>query len=806
MRRIRIKAFVTVFCLGVLIMALTKSFKPLPPLGNFLSPFTGYLQSNSNKLESNELNLGKLKEPVTVFIDERSVPHVFAKNDDDLFFIQGYFHARDRLWQMDFLSRVASGRLSEIVAGKKILLKDRLTRRKGLLSSAERSMEFIRDSSPETMRHFESYSNGVNAYLKELKNKKVPVEFKLLNYFPEEWTPLKTVLIQRFMAEMLSGYDEDAERTNFLNQEGWTEYQRIFRDKLLSESTMIDSLPMKKESIILGKSELPAKGFPQKKYVFVKDQFQPDPGYGSNTWAISGSKSVTGFPVLANDPHLSLTLPSIWYEIQLSSGKSNTYGVSIPGIPYIISGFNENIAWGITSGQTDVKDWYVTKFKNNNSEYLLNNKWEKTEKKEEIFYTVSGNKIIDTVLKTKIGPIVYDDKFNPDSGSFINMALRWQVNSPSNDLNTFYLLNNAVTYEDYRNAIKNFCCPNLNFSFASKTDIAISHQGKIPSRKRDEGEFVIDSEKSCSLTFETISPEALPHQKNPVKGFVFSANQMPVDSNFSYRMYGYYNVYRNRIISRYLEEKDKFSTSDMMNLQLNNYDLFASEALPLMLKNMNIESLSGEEKEIIDSLIVWNFSSDKSSVASFLFQIWWEAFYNETWDEFGKRKSPALLPSIGNTINILRNDPADKYFDIVATKQRETSNELLVKSLKTCVSRYKELKQNNEKLTLGTMRGTFFNHLASIPAFSSEKIACGGSKNAVNATTANWGPGWRMIVEFTKDRPIGWGIKPGGQSGNPGNDSYQDGIDDWANGKYYRLEFLKEEQVKSMKGKILIIK
>lgn len=786
--------------LFILVIGLNIRFINVPPLGKTLSPFCGFMQNSYESIPEGETTLEGAENPIKIVFDNRLVPHIFAQTENDLYFAQGYVHAKDRLWQMDFMARAAAGTLSE-VAGNKTIDKDRAIRRKGLLLAAEKSLEFISSKFPETVAHLNAYANGVNAYLSKLSSKNFPIEYKLMDYAPEKWTPLKTILIQKYMADMLSGFDSDAEKTNALKFFGKEEFDFLYETNLTKLAPMIDSFPSHKTV----DHEIASVYLNYTKNIFHKDLYQPAPGYGSNTWAVSKEKSATGFPIFANDPHLALTLPSIWYEIQMISPNGNCYGVSIPGAPYIIIGFNENIAWGITNGETDVKDWYALKFRDHDNEYYYAGKWRKTVKRIERFSVAGYKDYIDTVLTTEVGPIVYDQRFNPEAEASINMAMQWKGNEPSNDFNTFYLLNKSRNYDDYRKALSYFKCPNLNFSFASKNDIAISHQGSILSRKANEGDLVIDGGLSDGKTRKDISMNNLPHEKNPEKHFIFSANQNPVGENYPYNLYGYYGVYRNRTIYNSLSSSPKLSVSDMKRLQNSNYDLFASEALPIMLKKIDRTKLSSLEKNFIDTLTSWDYNDNKDLIAPLYFQAWWDKFNEETWDEITSQTNPVLMPKNYITLKLLNLYPTSKYFDLQKSPEIETAEDLLLHALKFQCKEIDAYEQENGKLSWGLIKGTSFNHLAQIGAFSSDFVNCGGSQYTVNASSADWGAGWRMVVQFGNGKPVAWGINPGGQSGNPGSSYYADGIEDWSNGNYYELLFMKDAESLNNNMKTFII-
>jgi penicillin amidase len=280
------------------------------------------------------------------------------------YFIQGYLHARFRLFQIDLQTKAAAGRASEI-AGKKAIGYDKEQRRLGMVFAAENAMKEI-EKDPASKALFDAYTNGVNAYISTLKESELPIEYKLLNIKPEKWSNLRTALLLKMMAKNLSsGTENDLTNTNaksiFMPDELRLLYPQV-PDSLMPivpKGTLFDQpgiVPVKPalaDSLYLNNKEV----------VTAKENAKPDINNGSNNWVLAGSKTQSGSPILCNDPHLDLSLPSIWYEIQLVTPSSNVYGVSLPGSPFVIIGFNDSIAWGVTNAQRDVKDYYEIKLK-----------------------------------------------------------------------------------------------------------------------------------------------------------------------------------------------------------------------------------------------------------------------------------------------------------------------------------------------------------------------------------------------------------------------------------------------------------
>jgi len=339
----------------------------IPPLGKLLNPFTGFWQNGQPKTEKETVILEHqaLTDKVKIIFDNRRVPHIFAENTEDAIFTQGYLLAQNRLWQMDISTRSTSGRLCEIM-GSKTLKRDQLQRRRGMVFAAKNAVENWK-TTPE-YRFVEAYTNGVNAFIEQMKPTDYPIEFKILNYKPEPWTPLKTALFNKAMAETLSRGNQDIEMTNVREILGDSITNDLYPQHFPNESPIIPN-----EVAFDFQPQNTFNANPPIGLIEHKVYSKPPPQLGSNNWAVSGSKTASGYPILCNDPHLSLTLPSIWYELQMNTPTSNVYGVCLPGVPGIVIGFNEDSAWGVTNVGHDVVDWYKIKWTDAKKEkYLFN--------------------------------------------------------------------------------------------------------------------------------------------------------------------------------------------------------------------------------------------------------------------------------------------------------------------------------------------------------------------------------------------------------------------------------------------------
>ena len=431
-----IKAILSLTITCLLIYLLNSSFGSIPALGKFLNPFTGFwTNSEIYKVQikgvaiTTNLQLNGFIDEVTIKYDENGVPHIFANNDHDLYFAQGYVTAKDRLWQMEFQTHFAGGRISEIV-GEVGLESDRYQRRMGAVYGAEKSLEGMMED-PQSKVSLDAYSEGINAYIGQLSESELPFEYKLLGYKPEPWTPLKSALFLKNMSFVLASGSDELQMTNIARKFGKDTAEVLFPNYPKLESPIIpkDS-PLDFKPLPLPKAALDFIGSGSKAVPAEQNR-----NIGSNNWAVSGSKSETGLPILSNDPHLGLNLPSIWYQVQLNAPGVNVYGSTMPGSPNVIIGFNENVAWGVTNVGGDVLDWYEVKFKDEKKqEYWHDNQWKKVTKRIERIKIKGLPDKIDTVYYTHHGPVVYLANQKPFKKNIpTGHALKWIAHEKSRE-------------------------------------------------------------------------------------------------------------------------------------------------------------------------------------------------------------------------------------------------------------------------------------------------------------------------------------------------------------------------------------
>jgi len=779
---------------------------PVPPLGKFLDPFHGFwrnLERNQNRAPLDEFTVPGLKGKVTIILDSLAIPHLFAENDEDLYFAQGYVTAMHRLWQMELQTHAAAGRVSEIV-GPVGLNNDRYMRRLGMGFGAEQALQLMQ-SNPTARMIVEQYTNGINAYIATLNDQNLPFEYKLLDYKPERWTPLKCALVLMNMSRLLNMGDKDIEMTNALKLFGKDAIALLYPDHEMEEDPVVDKPggwnfdPIKLDTVPLAVPD---------ELIALHKMPGSDPDNGSNNWAVAGSKTKTGSPILCGDPHLTLSLPSIWYVLQMNAPGVNTMGASLPGAPGIVIGFTDSVAWSITNAQRDLVDWFKIKyFDDKREKYFLDDGWVHTRKVVERFVVRGQQDVYDTIVYTHWGPVTYDRNFHGEN-NLNDYSFRWTAHHVGEELMTLYKLNRARNHADYMEALDHFASPGQNFVFASVSgDVAMRVQAKYPVRRKNEGKFVLDGTKS-SEGWQAFIPNA--HNvmdKNPARGFVSSANQYPADSSYPYYITApEYETYRNRRINQVLRESGDITVEDMMKLQNDNYNLKAAESVPVFLSYLDSTLFNAEERDAYTILKSWNYFNDVESMGASYYEAWLNNLEPLVWDEMESEKLDLARPTIYNTIKLIKEKPDLIFFDLQQTAEKETAKDIVQKAFSLAVEDIADWKAEHPNTEPGwaDFKDSYIGHLLRLQPLSVH-VRAPGNSDIVNALSKTHGPSWRMVVSLEKTGLKAWGVYPGGQSGNPGSRFYSNLIDRWTKGQYYQFSFLhKPEDLKSSTSLVFI--
>lgn len=790
----------------ILIVFLDNSWSALPPLGKLFSPFTGFHQNATSKYDERDetLDIPGLLETVVIKYDDNGVPHIFAKNDHDLYLAQGYVVARDRLWQMEFYTLVASGRLSEVV-GKAALEFDRYNRRIGMARTAARLQDSLaRDSI--SMLMLDAYAKGVNVYINSLDRRALPVEYKILNYAPEPWSPYKSLLMLMNLRNTLNGGSHDYRLSNVLAMYGDSVVQDLFpfyptvESPIIPEGTPWNFTPVgtppvpETVSASLQEGSLAMLSIPEAK-----------PQIGSNNWVVGGSRSATGLPILANDPHLQLTLPSIWYQVQLTTPEVNVYGVTMPGAPAVVIGFNKDVAWGVTNVGSDVMDFYKITFQDETKRhYLHDGVWKEVVLRVDTFGIRGQKALVDTVYYTHHGPIVNNETAESNFNKSVpaGYAMRWITHeTQGSEIRALHLLNRARTYDDYRAAIAYFRAPAQNFVFASNTnDIAITANGQFPLKWKGQGRFLLDGALPSHDWQGWIPFEHNPTAKNPRQDFLSSANQFPTDPSYPYYLnWRFAHPSRAIRINERLASMTRATADSLRSLLNDNFNVDARRVLPLLLQSLqSVDSIRNMPEFGVVSQ--WNYQNAAHEIGASIFEEWAGAkgtLYQSIWADDFPADDYLLPPTTDRTLTLIENERDSPWFDDRRTQDRvETADDIIRASFVEAVERLRRRygPLDPTSWNWANVKATSIAHL--VPAFTSfsrHHIAIGGGESIVNATSATHGPSWRMVVQLDNNWPKAYGLYPGGQSGNPGSTHYDNMIDAWSKGELNELLFLKDE-------------
>jgi len=722
-----------------------------------------------------------IQEEVEILWDKWGIPHIYAKSLKDAYFAQGYLHSRHRLWQMETFRRLISGELSELT-GEATLLSDKYYRTLGLHRLAKQCASILeKNKESEEYGWMSAYVNGVNAGIKEAQ-KNPPIEFSVLNIKPREWLIEDSFKIDSMIEWNLSSWNFPLE---------------VIREHLI---------------IKLG-LEKAKKFIPFFSETYVKGS------KGSNAWAVSPNKSESGAVLLANDPHLALTNPVIWFLTHINCPELNLIGTTFPGLPQIIIGHNENIAWGITNVTADTIDLFELEINpENQKQYKYNGEWSDFEVIEEsIKVQGKSEPITHQVLRSKFGPVVEYFDVNQKYYKF-NLpgvyALRWSSFEPEllDNITGFIKINKAFDWASFRDGIKYLTINPQNFIYGDiKGNIGHQHGGRIPIRNFGDGATITPGTDEKYNWKSLSSFDQLFSRYNPKDGFVYTANfNEDKAPNGLLIAQDRIEPYRQIRLKKLMQSKDKFSTEDFKKFQLDRYTEEAAELLPIMLKHLKSAKMSEEYSNFISILEEWDYYLTKNSIAGTIFKIW----HQETLDLI-------ITPLVGEEILKLffKSRPFNlKQIMVSYSENLKELEEILAKSFKKAIDFLTDkLTSDYKKWQWGNLHKLTLIHPFSLVNKDAKVLNAGPFKIGGDANTLNngsydrlsnydvvVGPSYRQIHDLSDwDKSIG--ALPGGQSGLPFHKHYKDLIKLWVKGIYIPYLFTREAISNNLEGTFKLI-
>ncbi len=578
-------------------------------LAMLLSAFGVYTVRRSFPKVDGTLQLAGLEDPVQVYRDAQGIPNIYATSTHDLFMAQGYVHAQDRFWQMDFWRHIGAGRLSELFGSSEVDT-DAFLRTMGWGKIAQQEWA---SATPSDQAILQAYSDGVNAYLADHKGTALSLEYgvlKLLNphYSPEPWQPVNTLTWAKAMAWDLRGnIDEEIERAMLLKTLSPEQVDQLFPPYPSDHPVIVPGFTPAGSGFTPGVTA--STSYPGAQLADVQANFNALDALlgpsgmeiGSNSWVVAGKLTSTGLPILANDPHLSSQMPSIWYQIGLhcqprtDACPYEVAGFSFAGVPGVIIGHNDRIAWGFTNVGPDVMDLYIEKVNPDHpNQYEVDGKWVDMNVQTETIQVSGGKPVSLTIRSTRHGPIVSDvympDDFTGQAGIPLPdnyaIALAWTALQPAHIFDAVWGFDTARNWDEFRQAARAFSVPAQNLVYAD-VDGNIGYQmpGLIPIRASGDGRLPVPGWTDANEWSGFIPFDQLPASFNPPSGFIVTANNAVVSPDYPYLISSDwdYGFRAQRITDLITQAPGKIDLAYIQKMQFDNTSLNAETLVPLLL-------------------------------------------------------------------------------------------------------------------------------------------------------------------------------------------------------------------------------
>ncbi len=774
------------------------------------------LLTESLPVTDGELPLDILQRPVEVYRDSLGVPHLFAEDDLDLFKAAGFVTAQDRLWQLDFNRRAASGRLSEIF-GEQTLEQDKLLRTLGFRRIAE---EIWPQLSPESRAVYEAYALGINAFI-ERYSTKLPIEFSLLAYEPDPWQPEDSVAFARLMAWNLSfSWQIDLVLGQLVEKLGARKAREVFPDFPKDAPSIVANGP-------LSFSELTSPFMQGAKEL---NDFLGIGGarLGSNAWVVSGEKTECGKPILANDPHLPLMVPSVWYQMHLSSPTHEVAGVALPGLPGIVIGHNENIAWGLTNGMVDDVDFYLEQTGSDTSEtYWDGKKWQRfSVHEEEILVRDEAEPVVLKVRGTRNGTVVTDvHPVAQETGMAVSM--QWTGQSGSDEMAAYLKIMQAADWNGFLTALESFKVPAQNFVFAaSDGDIGYHLAGAVPLRHRANGMLPHEGWRQDGQWTGFVPFEKLPSLLNPAAGYIVAANNKIVGDDYPFYISNLWEPpSRASRIEQLLVPGEGHSVSEFRAMQADVQSQLARSIMPTIVNSLaaQIDSTTGDEMASLFSLIKdWDGVEAKERIEPSLFHAFFVMLTRNTLqDEMGA----LLYSNYIRTANVpfrvlpaLLQKPGSTWFDDVSSPGIETMDDIILRSLQDAADllrkvagprvsdwRWGDVHQLTMKHPLGEHEAlAFLLNIGPFPRSGSTATIDNSEYRFPEPFQSVVGASMRQIVDLCNPRRA-LSVIPTGASGQRLSEHYKDQTVRWLDHQYHTLVLDRDEVVKLAVGHLLLL-
>ena len=773
----------------------------MPALGPAFNPVTGtWTMAEDAQVTNETLHLAGLQQPVRVVFESNGTTHITAQTDHDLFLATGYVHAKFRLFQMDLMRRQGEGRLSEVI-GKAALDSDKFELRLGLVRTAQREWAGAGSRVHDVLV---AYAQGVNDRIAQAQAQhELDPMFALLGYQPKPWTPVDTLVVKGDMTQTLNFTD--------------TPLIMALLEKSLGKDltgAWFPVLPPNTQSPYdpgpYPRATTPTRIAPvccvtdaaTSAIAATYETLAALPagliatGGASNNWAVAGWRSASGGALMAGDPHLHLTLPAIWFQMTQDSPGFHTAGVAIPGTPGVLIGHNQHISWSLTDAQNQQTFFYLEQTDAAHpDQYFWNGEWKKYDAASYDIPVLGGSTLHLGVKLTVHGPVINE------RGQ--TTSVWWAGNIPSQDLEVLLGVNEASSWQEFRNALRGWYSPTHNFVYADdQGNIGLISAGYYPIVPKGEPWLPLPGTGEYDVV-GTIPYDRIPQQYDPPDGILWSANQRQVAADYPYYIgttSNFFNPgYRANEIHRVLSQPGKLSALDMQHLQTDTRDFLAGEIVPVLLKSLAGTQLTSAQSKAVALLQGWDYRMDTGSAAASIWSTFWQKYMDNTFDPWWKSRAvpvsrtESLESSASTTLDDALtpdletwtlHDPANPAFSAPGTGGRtavDVQREAFTSAVQALT---KQLGGDPSSWTWGRDHTRTIENLAGIQGLDYGPRPDGGDGATVLAadgSPSTHGPSWRMVVDWGAH--TFQGVFPGGQSENPASDWYTNRVDTWFRGR-----------------------
>lgn len=718
--------------------------------------------------------------------DQWGIPHIYAKSNRDLFFGLGFAMAQDRLFQLDYLRRKGLGRLAEVL-GSSSLEQDLVARTVGLHRIAE--VEWNR-LTPDVQAVLEAFSAGVNRVIEQSADK-LPIEFDLLDYRPESWTPIDSLAIESEFRWYLTG------RFPIIVMPELAKRQlgdaALYREFLLGEAD---------DESILWPGEYEPKGKngarlkPESVGHAVND---PDGAVGSNNWVLAGSRTTTGKPLVASDPHIALEAVSCWYEAHLCGGSYNVAGMAYAGIPAIMFGRNEKVAWGITNNICSLRDLYQERTSPQHPDcFEFGGQWEPQRELTEVIKVHSGDPVTKIVRFSRNGPVV-DEILPAGARETGPVTLKWLGSYQGGWLTALLGMGKAKNVAEFREAVRPWHVPTFSLVVADdQGNIAFQSAGRIPLRNHLERGY--RQGWNPADQWQGLIPfEEMPHLINPDRGWIATANNRVAPDDFPHLLFGCWSSgYRALRIRQMIEAQAKHSAEDMGRMHQDAKSLRAEQCVPSLVQTLKLSD-APRILEAANLLEQWDYHILADSVPATLFNVFYANWCKVVAAERFDRECVELMTQGVQSCagRLLASDPAGWFL-------QENREARIVETFATTLDELaSKLGPDMQNWQWGHLHRLPLKHVLSSRGDLGELLNHGGAPVRGDMMTvcntgsgpdfsATSGAGYRLIADFANDRPVLLAIDGQSQSGHPGSPHYSDQFADWEHGRYHKVPLLRE--------------